>query len=429
MKTPAHLTAFSRLPARPERSLPLAKAAWLTQRRHIVIVSETFAPEVNGVAHTLLQLCRGLLAQGYRVSLIRPLQAADKQTPTHAVDQGWCHDQLLVPGMPLPGYHSLHFGIARSSRLRRWLAEQPVDAVYVATQGPLGLAAVRAAKALHIRVCSGFHTNFHNYTHYYRVGFLDAWLRRYCRWFHNQTALTLVPSRQSAVQLDAMGIGPCALWSRGVDCQAFDPGHRDSGLRAEWGVAAETPVLLYVGRLAAEKNLPLALRSYTALKRRYPDARLVLVGDGPLRSELTRNYPDVIFAGVQRGQALARYYASADIFLFPSLTDTFGNVVLEAMASGLTVVAYDMAAAREHLRQAQNGLTLPAGDEQGFVMAVERLCREPQLCQRLRQQARRDALTLGWSQQIRRFAQLLLNSSQEVSRHGDKSRDTLVRTG
>ncbi len=427
MKTPAHFTALSHLPARPERSPPLSRAQSLQQ--HVIIVSETFAPEINGVAHTLLQLCRGLLAQGYRVSIIRPVQSADQQAPTHAIDQGWCHAQLLITGIPLPGYRSLRFGLASSWHLRRWLADQSVDAIYVATQGPLGLSAVRAANALNIRVCSGFHTNFHSYTHHYRVGFLDVWLRRYCRWFHNQTALTLVPSRQSAVQLDAMGISPCALWSRGVDCQLFDPQRRDDGLRAEWGVGKGAPVLLYVGRLAAEKNLPLAMRSYAALKMCYPDARLVLVGDGPLQGQLARDYPDVIFAGVQRGNELARHYASADIFLFPSLTDTFGNVVLEAMASGLTVVAYDVAAAREHLRQAQNGLSIPAGDEQGFAMAVESLYREPGLRMRLRQQARRDALKLGWAKQVSHFAQLLLNSSQEERCHGDKSRDTLVRTG
>ncbi|WP_231701676.1 glycosyltransferase family 4 protein [Halopseudomonas salegens] len=427
MKTPMTFTALSRLPTQPELATPSASGVGESIRQqHLVIVTETFAPEINGVAHTLLQLCRGLLAQGYRVSVIRPEQAIDRQLPGHAVDQGWCHDQLLVSGVPLPGYRDLKFGLASRWHLQRWLSERSVDAVYVATQGPLGLAAVRAARHLQVRVCSGFHTNFHSYTHHYRVGFLDLWLRRYCRWFHNQTALTLVPSRQSAVQLETMGIDPCALWSRGVNCQLFDPQRRDPALRAEWGVGADMPVLLYVGRLAAEKNLPLALRSYAQVKMRYPAARLILVGDGPLRAELARDYPDVVFAGVQRGDDLARYYASADIFLFPSLTDTFGNVVLEAMASGLAVVAYDMAAAHEHLRQAHNGLTMPAGDEAGFVAAAERLYRETELCRRLRQQARHDALTLGWAQQVSRFTQLLLNSSQEVSRYGDKSRDTLV---
>lgn len=397
--------------------------------QHIVIVSETFAPDINGVASTLLQLCRGLVAQGYQVSLIRPAHASDRRAPACAVTQGWCHAQLLVTGVPLPGYRSLRFGLASGRQIRRWLAAQAVDSVYVATQGPLGLAAVRAANALQLRVCSGFHTNFHSYTHHYRVGFLDVWLRRYCRWFHNQTAVTLVPSRQSAAQLAAMGIGPCALWRRGVDCQLFDPQRRDDCLRTEWGVAAGAPVLLYVGRLAAEKNLSLALRSYSALKRRYPDACLVMVGDGPLQHELARQYPDVVFAGVQRGTELARHYASADIFLFPSLTDTFGNVVLEAMASGLAVVAYDLAAAHEHIRVAHNGMSIPAGDEQGFVMAVERLYREPLFCQRLCRQARRDALTLGWAEQVSRFARLLLNSTQEVGCDDDTTRDTLVRTG
>jgi glycosyltransferase involved in cell wall biosynthesis len=154
---------------------------------------------------------------------------------------------------------------------------------------------------------------------------------------------------------------------RAVDTQRFHPERRDESLRASWGASPDAPVLLSVGRIAPEKNLHVVIDAYRALVRRAPGARCVVVGDGPDRAALEAANPDIVFAGTRRGDELAAYYASADLFVFPSLTETFGNVVLEAMASGVPVVAYAEAAAREFIRNGQNGIRVAPGNEGGLV--------------------------------------------------------------
>src|SRR5690606_11335531 len=154
--------------------------------------------------------------------------------------------------------------------------------------------------------------------------------------------------------------------------QLFDPTRRDEALRAQLGVSGDAPLLIHVGRLAPEKNLPLAARAFRRLQALRPDARFVWVGDGPMRAALQRDNPDFVFTGVQRGELLARLFASADLFVFPSRSETFGNVTLEAMASGIATVAYDYGAAREHLRDGEHGAAIEPGDETAFLAAVAR---------------------------------------------------------
>lgn len=396
----------------------------LTGQRHISIVSETFPPEVNGVANTLKYLCAELVRRGHLVSVIRPEQS-ERRNPEQA-EPRLCHQTHLVAGIPLPGYGDLRFGIPAPGRLARlWKAQRP-DAVYVATQGPLGVSAVSAARKLSIPVSSGFHTNFHSYSQYYGAGWLEALLCRYGQWFHNRTAVTLVPTRKTLSTTDRLGIGPTALWSRGVDCGLFSPLKRNQTLRQSWGLAADDPAVLYVGRLAPEKNLQLAVSCFERLKSLHPTARFVLVGDGPMRSRLAERHPDYIFAGVQRGERLAEHYASGDLFLFPSKTDTFGNVVTEAMASGLAVVAFDDAAANEHIRHGDNGMKASLEDSEAFVTHALRLIDQPTFAGRIRNQARLDALDLDWASQVERFENLVINQPAEARKHVRHKQVTIV---
>ena len=165
---------------------------------------------------------------------------------------------------------------------------------------------------------------------------------------------------------------------------------------------------LYVGRLAPEKNLNLAIESYRAMQRVNATVKFVLVGDGPLRAALQKKHPDLIFCGMRTGERLAEHYASADVFLFPSETETFGNVTLEALASGLAVVAYDYAAARLHIKNGVNGILVPYGEALAFVDAAAKLARAPQALADMRQQARQHAAYLDWQGVIKRFAAFLL---------------------
>lgn len=384
------------------------------RRHHITIVSETFPPEINGVANTLRYLCLGLMRRGHRVTVVRPRQGHESKGEFSEAGECLFSQEHIVTGLPLPGYGELRFGIPRPGFLASLWKRQRPDAIYVATQGPLGVAAVSAARKAGIPISSGFHTNFHAYSRYYGAGFLEKMLCAYGRWFHNRTALTLVPTRTIARTTADMGIHPTSVWSRGVDCSRFAPHKRDQALRQQWGLQPNDRAVLYVGRLAPEKNLRMAVSCFERIRGLHPNARFILVGDGPMRKRLAERHPDYVFAGTRRGEDLARHYASGDIFLFPSKTDTFGNVVTEAMASGLAVVAFDDAAASEHIRHEDNGMKAHLRDDEGFVDHALRLADQPTLMNRIRAQARLDALELDWAAQIDQFEHLILNQPQRT---------------
>jgi glycosyltransferase involved in cell wall biosynthesis len=297
--------------------------------------------------------------------------------------------------------------------------------VYVATEGLLGWSAVRTAERLGIPVFSGFHTNFHSYSRHYRAGWLEPMIFRYLRRFHNRTSGTLVPSLDLYHRLRAIGLKNVSVLGRGVDNQLFTPARRCAALRRTWGVSEDALVVLYVGRLAPEKNLGLAIEAFRAMQRLSHVSRLVIVGDGPLHTALQKDHPDLVFCGTHRGEQLARHYASADVFLFPSETETFGNVTLEAMASGLVVVAYDYAAAGMHIRHGETGILVPYGEATAFVDAAVKLASAPQSLDRIRQHARAYVTALDWSGIVQRFATLLTEAvgrSQAVSTMSSTSR-------
>ncbi|HEY0287541.1 MAG TPA: glycosyltransferase family 1 protein [Pseudomonas sp.] len=358
---------------------------------HITLITETFAPEINGVANTLSRLCEGLRLRGHRVEVVRPRQASDK--PGAAGD-----DVMLCRGWPIPGYPGLQWGQSSMHKLlRRWQRNRP-DVLYIATEGPLGFCALRAARRLGIAIVSGFNTNFQQYAPEYGLGFLTRLLTHYLRWFHNRSDATLVPSISQKAELERRGFERLELLPRGVDSQLFHPSKRSNFLRESWGLETPDTAVLYVGRLAPEKNLRLLKPTFNALKNTHPDKklRLIIVGDGPERASLEQQLPDAIFCGAQRDEALAAHYASGDLFVFPSLTDTFGNVVLEALASGLGVVAYDEAAAAQHIRHGHNGAVAMPGDEDGFIDAACWMLEDKETLRRVRLNARQHASRQGW---------------------------------
>ncbi|MFO2462373.1 glycosyltransferase family 1 protein [Pseudomonas sp. 15FMM2] len=365
---------------------------------HITLITETFPPEINGVANTLGRLCDGLRARGHQVELIRPRQGSDQSRPN---DDGL----MLCRGWPLPGYPGLQWGQSSMHKLlRRWKRQRP-DVLYIATEGPLGLSALRAARRLGISVVSGFHTNFQQYSSQYGLGMLSRLLTHYLRWFHNRSTLTLVPSVSQRLELERRNFERLGMLARGVDSQLFHPARHDKALRESWGLGNDDIAVLYVGRLAPEKNLGLLKRCFNSLHATYPQRRLklIIVGNGPQRGMLEKELPEAIFCGVQRGEELARHYASGDLFLFPSLTETFGNVVLEAMASGLGVVAYDQAAATQHIRHGYNGVLAMPGDEDAFCDAANWLLEERENLRRVRLNARQHASRQGWPAIIEQF--------------------------
>jgi len=376
----------------------------------ISIITETWPPEVNGVALTVHGLAHGLALRGHTVQVVRPRQS-QIESPDTAVTT------LAVRGAALPRYPGLRFGLPCRRQLQRDWSQAPPDAIYIATEGPLGMSAMSAAKSLGIPVCTGFHTRFDDYLKHYGLGWLTSVAVAHLRRFHNRAAATLVPTRELAHELKQLGIGNVRLLRRAVDTSLFHPRHRDTMLRQAWGVGDDDPVAIYVGRIAPEKNLDLAVQAFRKMQARVPTARYVWVGDGPARAELAAKNPDFIFVGTQLGGDLARHYASADLFLFPSLTETFGNVTLEAMASGLAVVAFDRGAAHEHIANGIGGMRVPANEPQAFIGATFALGVDAVLRGAMRQNARMAVASLAPDAVIADFESLLLRLAQEKT-HG-----------
>jgi glycosyltransferase involved in cell wall biosynthesis len=357
----------------------------------IALVTETYPPEVNGVAMTLERLVRGLTARGNAVEVVRPRQSS--ADAAHA--EGLVTERLCM-GVPLPGYAGLHFGLIYPGFLARHWEKSPPDLVHVATEGPLGWAAVRAARKLRIPVVSSYHTNFHSYGTHYGYGALVRTALAWLRHLHNRTLLTFAPSPDVAARLSSEGFKNVRLMGRGVDTVLFSPARRSDEERKRWGALPETPVVLYVGRIAGEKNMPLTIEAMLAMRRVLPDMKIVLVGDGPLRAKLEKEHPEFIFTGTRRGENLALHYACGDIFIFASETETFGNVVTEAMASGLPVLAFDYAAPARYLRDTRAGVLAPLGDASGFVLRATELAARRGEWAAMGAEARRIATGISW---------------------------------
>lgn len=373
----------------------------------ILLVTDTFPPDINGVARTLQKWVEGLRERGHTVGLVTTLQAGGGQPD----------DREVVGSVPLPGYPGLRIGLASRRQMKALIHGFGAEVLYVATETPLGLAAIQAARKLKIPVISGFHTNFQTYLENYSLPGFEMVARWLLRFLHNRTARTLTPSEDTAATLRSWGVREVGVLGRGVDTEAFNPKHRDPALRSSWGASEQSPVALYVGRIAPEKNLPLVAKTFSEMRRILPQMVGVIVGDGPLAKSFEIDHPEWVFAGSRTGMDLARHYASADLFVFPSMTETFGNVVLEAMASGLATVAFDYAAPRLLIRHGENGWLTPFGDEKNFLLqAGEALNHWTD--EVLRAKARETSLSHSWERVIDQFEQELLSVVSVVQRGG-----------
>ena len=357
----------------------------------VAVVSETYPPEVNGVAATISRVVDGLHQSGHQLQLLRPRQdKSDAAAPEERFTE------VLMRGLPIPRYPHLKMGLPSRRALQKLWSLQRPDVVHLVTEGPLGWSALQAASHLKLPVVSDFRTNFHAYSKHYGVAWLRSPIMAYLRSFHNRTACTMVPTEGLRAELQAADFERVRVVSRGVDTRLFDPSRRSPALRRQWGAGPGDMVVMYVGRLAAEKNLATLLLAFESLQSVDRSARLVLVGDGPQRARLQQRCPTAIFAGLRRSEDLAAHYASADLFLFPSVTETFGNVLPEAMASGLAVVAFDCAAAHELVRHGNNGLLVPLHDNEDFRATAQRLAGQLSAVHAMGAQARFTASRLDW---------------------------------
>ena len=359
----------------------------------IAVVTETWPPEVNGVAVTLSKLVQSLSQRNHDVQLIRPRQAK-----LDSSDRDSKLEEVLMRGMPIPRYPELKLGLpSKKTLVKTWTVRRP-DVVHIATEGPLGWSALQAAKVLKLPVTSDFRTNFQSYSKHYGVGWLRKPIVAYLRKFHNATSCTMVPTRELQRTLGENGFLNLKVVSRGVDTQLFNLSKRNHMLRQSWGANDQTKVLISVGRMAPEKNLEQVLKTFEAVKHLGPHVKLVMVGDGPLKEQFKQRHPDIIFPGMLLQEDLAAYYASSDLFIFPSQTETFGNVTLEALASGIPVLAFDCAAAKDWVQPNVNGWLVPENNPEGFAAQAVEIFRLPKMFRDVTASTRQQVVHLDWSQ-------------------------------
>lgn len=390
----------------PSREIVVDELQARQRSLRLAVVTETYPPEINGVAMTIARFVDGLRTRGHDVQLVRP-----RQTKIDSAEG----QEILMRGLPIPRYPHLKMGLpAKNALVKLWSVKRP-DVVHIVTEGPLGYSALQAALKLKLPVTSDFRTNFHAYSAHYGIGWLKRPIFAYLRKFHNRTQCTMVPTEALRAELQTVGFQNLRVVARGVDTVLFNPSRRSDGLRAQWGAKPDTPVAIYVGRLASEKNLRAMIASYEAMRAKNPETKLVLVGDGPERKALEARLPYAIFAGLQRGDALATHYASGDIFLFPSVTETFGNVTTEAMASGLAVIAYDYAAAAQLIADGKSGRLVRYDDTDAFVAAAVAAVNDYGQTKTWGSGARVAAEALGWERLVGELEAVFHQAAETIS--------------
>jgi glycosyltransferase involved in cell wall biosynthesis len=357
----------------------------------ITIVTETYFPQVNGVSRTLGELVRHLIASGDDVQLIHP---------DYGVTLEGHGEVLAVRAVVLPFYKELHLPLPPFGAVRRAIAAFRPDLMHIATEATLGLSCLRLARKQRLAIVSSFHTNFDQYSRHYRVGWLKGVICGYLRWFHNRASETYVPSQATIRELEALGFERLVLWKRGVDARMFRPDRPGrEEIRRSLGWSPDDLVITHVSRIAPEKNADYLADALAIVAARRPQVRILMVGDGPSRGSLEdRLGPSARFVGYKTGEELADHYAAADLFAFASLTETFGNVVLEAMASGLPVVAVRAGGVGETVRPGETGsLVEPSAPPDLLADALIRLIDHPDERIRFAEAARRYAESQSWA--------------------------------
>lgn len=368
----------------------------------IAYFTDTFLPQINGVSNTLEKLGDYLSGKNIEHMFFAPDYNEKIISPANS-------PVTRFKSISLPFYPECRLSLPLYANLCRIADKFQPTIIHLTDPFGIGLAGLRYAKDRDIPIVSSFHTNFDVYLKYYNLEYLEDIIWGFFKWFHGFSKLNLCPSQDTLKVLEAKGIENLSIWSRGIDRDKFNPNQRSLNLRYRLE-ANDKIVFLYVGRMAAEKDLDILLDSIDIVNSRYGDkAQFVFVGDGPYAKSIKeRSYDNVVFTGYLKNKELSEMYASADVFVFPSSTETFGNVVLEAMASGLPVIAVNSGGVKENVFNDYNGLMCTPRDTESFAKAIIRLIEDQQLKETLAANAREHSAVKSWS---RIFDQLVLDYS------------------
>jgi len=351
----------------------------------VALFTETFLPKVDGIVNTLCRLLDHFARRGIESLLFAPAGAPERYSWTRVIG---------LPGYSFPLYPELTL-VPPYVDVSEHLEAFAPDLVHVLNPVSLGVAGLRHAQARALPIVASYHTDLPGFAERWGLGVLSGPLWTYLRWLHNQAALNLAPSRATQRELEQHGIQSVGLWGRGVDAQRFHPRHASASMRERLTRGRQSaPLLLYVGRLSPEKRIDWLRPVIDAL----PHARLAIVGDGPSRATLERTFAGTptVFTGYLAGEALAAAYASADVFVFPAANETFGNVALEAMASGVPVIAPRAGGVLDHVADGRTGLLFEPENPGSLVMAARWLVEDRVFARRLGAAARVLARTRTW---------------------------------
>ena len=388
----------------------------------VLYCTDTYPPQVNGVSVVTALSVSGLRERGWECSVIAPKYPRRAFNPfdvQNALPDA--EHRVAIPSVPFPGYREIRLAAPMYGEITAQIARLQPDLVHCETEFVIGRLGQIAAARAGIPLVTSYHTDFSRYTVAYGAPWLRGAVSRYIGRFHRRARRTYTPSEPAKDDLHEIGVRDVEVWGRGVDVDVFHPSRRSSALRTALSVN-DRFMFVHVGRLAAEKNVEVILQAFDLTRRLLPEdsVRLYIAGSGPYEPRLRRQAPDgVIFLGhLDRRRRLPELYASADGFLFASLTETLGLVVLEAMASGLPVVAAPAGGVADHLRHEVNGLAYPANDVVAMAHAMVRLVMDPALAGALRERARTTAEARSWTRELDR----LHHSYREVCAGIDASR-------
>ena len=341
----------------------------------LAIFTDTYPPQVNGVSRTLERLVGAIESRG---GAARVVTVDDPESTADPRIERW-------PSIPFWAYPQLRMAAPARERALDVIERWKPTLIHSATEFGVGLGGLIAARETRVPFVTSYHTHFTAYLRHYKLSALDAIGWPFLRWFHNAGRRTFAPSEIVRKELEEHGFRGTRVWSRGVDVSRFHPSWRSRALRAQLGATDDTVLVVYVGRIAPEKGIDVALEGMRQVLSRAEPGRVAfaLAGDGPAENRCRREAPKgAVFTGRLSGRPLSEFYASADVFVFPSITETFGNVVLEAMASGLALIAPDWGATTE-LATTETALQFPADDPAALAQRVEQLVSDPSLRRRL----------------------------------------------
>ncbi len=363
----------------------------------IAYFMDTLPPHYDGVVNSFLHLIDSLEEEDVDFKCISSFK------PTQ--DFSWSHRVFKVFSVPFILYKDYRVGIPYFNRTTPELDQYQPDLVHVVSPTILGIFGLKYAKRRKIPVVSSYHTNYVSYLKYY--GFPEkieeiGW--DYLRWFYNQFNRVYAPSPSTARELQNQGIIDVDLWQRGVDLENYSPSFARRELRSGIG-ADKKPILLFVGRLVKEKDLDDLCKACVLLRTAGMDFKLVIVGDGPMRDELEERMPDAVFTGFLKGRALSEWYAMADLFVFPSTTETFGNVILEAFASGTPAVVVNKGGQADIINDGHDGLVAEANNPPDFAKKITQVLKNPEIRQRMALNARKTAFQYSWEAINKRLIQ------------------------